>query len=66
MEEAKRLYGVEGPSIVYHNYTSLEDLPTKKLAKISKSDGQIHIVYEGGIGGTTHRDFSEIFPAIAK
>ena len=65
-DEAKRLYGVEGPSIVFHNYASRSDLPQKYLPKLSKNDGCVHIVYEGGIGGNTHRDFNQLFFELGK
>lgn len=65
LEEAKRLYGVEGPSLVLYNYVSAPDLPKKFLPKLSDQDGQVHIVYEGGIGGTSFRDFSSLFIELA-
>jgi tetratricopeptide (TPR) repeat protein len=66
LEEAKRLYGVNGPSLVFYNYASESDLPSRFLPKLSVQDGNIHIVYEGGIGGNTHRDFSSLFVDLAK
>ena len=66
LEEAKRLYGVNGPSLVFFNYASEADLPSKFLPKLSDQDGNVHIVYEGGIGGNTHRDFSSLFVDLAK
>jgi glycosyltransferase involved in cell wall biosynthesis/predicted TPR repeat methyltransferase len=65
MEEAKKLYGVNGPSLVYYNYVSEADLPKKFLSKLSDKDGKVHIVYEGGIGGNGHRDFSSLFVDLA-
>lgn len=65
LEEAKRLYGVNGHSLVFYNYASESDLPTNIHAKLSDQDGQVHIVYEGGIGGNTHRDFHSLFVDLA-
>ena len=65
LEEAKRLYGVEGPSLVLYNYVSAPDLPQKFLPKLSDQDGRVHVVYEGGIGGTSFRDFSSLFIELA-
>lgn len=65
MEEARELYGVNGNSLVFYNYCSGSDLPKKLLPKLSEEDGQIHIVYEGGVGGSAHRDFSDLFIKLA-
>lgn len=62
---AQKLYGVKGPSLVFYNYTSAGDLPRRFLPKLSASDGQTHIVYEGGIGGNGHRDFIDLFVELA-
>jgi phenylacetate-coenzyme A ligase PaaK-like adenylate-forming protein/glycosyltransferase involved in cell wall biosynthesis len=64
--EAKFLYGVKGPSLVYYNYASAADIPDKLLGKKSEKDGNIHIVYEGGISTTKHRNFIDIFTGIAQ
>ena len=66
MEEARKLYGVSGPSLVLYNYASEYDLPTRILPKLSANDGRVHIVYEGGIGGNAHRNFIELFVQLAK
>lgn len=66
LEEAKRLYGVAGPSLVHYNYASAEDLPGRFLPKLSDQDGRFHLVYEGGIGLEGHRDFSELFIELAQ
>ncbi len=60
-EVAADLYAVDGPSLVFYNYTSAGDLPKRMLPKLSARDGQTHIVYEGGIGGNGHRDFISLF-----
>jgi phenylacetate-coenzyme A ligase PaaK-like adenylate-forming protein/Flp pilus assembly protein TadD/glycosyltransferase involved in cell wall biosynthesis len=65
LEEAKRLYGINGPSLVFYNYASEADLPHNFLPKLSDQDGNVHIVYEGGIGGNGHRDFSSLFVDLA-
>lgn len=64
--EAEKLYGVKGPCHVHYNYASAGDLPTRLLDKESVRDGAVHIVYEGGIGLGGHRDFSELFKALAE
>ena len=66
MEEAKKLYGISGPSLVYYNYASEADLPARFLPKLSEKNGNVHMVYEGGIGGNTHRDFRSLFVDLAK
>ncbi|MCX5682796.1 MAG: methyltransferase domain-containing protein, partial [Planctomycetota bacterium] len=65
MEEAQKLYGVTGPSLVLYNYVSEGDLPRRRLPKLSKADGQVHIVYEGGVRAKGHRDFSGILHDLA-
>ncbi len=65
LEEARKLYGINGSSIVYYNYASNNDLPLTSLQKLSDQDGQVHIVYEGGIGGNGHRDFSSLFKELS-
>ncbi|MCK4818128.1 methyltransferase domain-containing protein, partial [bacterium] len=66
MEEAQKLYGVNGPSLVFYNYVSQSDLLKSTLPKRSAQDGKVHIVYEGGIGENGHRDFSSLFVELAK
>jgi len=66
LQQAKLMYKVEDPSIVFYNYVSQGDLPAKYLPKLSDTDGQIHIVYEGGIGGNMHRNFSALFNELAQ
>jgi len=65
-EIAKQLHGVSGPSHVFYNYVSEPDLPKNHLLKLSKKDGHIHIVYEGGITRHFHRDFSSLFVELAQ
>ena len=65
MEEARKLYGVNGNSLVFYNYCSGSDLPKQLLPKLSEKDGQIHIVYEGGVGRSGHRDFGDLFIKLA-
>lgn len=62
--EAATLYAPDGPSLVFNNYASEDDLPSNFLPKISKKDGEVHFVYEGGIG-YRHRDFRPIFVEMA-
>lgn len=66
LQTAQKMYGVQGPSIVFYNYASRADLPTEFLPKLSKADGLVHLVYEGGIGGNRHRDFIALFNDLAK
>ena len=65
-EEARRLYGAGEPSVILYNYASSGDLPRKYHTKISAKDGGTHVVYEGGIGGTAHRDFWDLFKDLAQ
>lgn len=65
-DEAAQLYGVAGPSLVFMNYASRGDLPKRFLPKLSAQDQQIHLVYEGGIGGNAHRDFTSLFVELAQ
>lgn len=65
-ETAAALHGVAGPGLVLYNYVSQGDLPSHYLSKLSEKDGQTHVVYEGGIGGNTHRDFKELFWELAE
>jgi glycosyltransferase involved in cell wall biosynthesis len=64
-EEARNLYGADGPSLVLYNYVSQADLPKRFLPKLSADDGRVHIVYEGGMGGPAHRDFIQLFLDLA-
>ncbi len=66
LQTAQKMYGVQGPSIVFYNYASRADLPSEFLPKLSTTDGLVHIVYEGGIGGDRHRDFIALFNDLAK
>jgi len=66
MEEARRLYGIDvEKSLVFHNYTSADHLPKRFLPKLSKKDGCVHVVYEGGIGRNLHRNFENLLIDIA-
>lgn len=65
LNTAFNLYGVKGPSIVLNNNVSKADLPQKFKKKLSDKDGEIHLVYEGGIGGNTHRDFLDLFSELS-
>ncbi|QLA16084.1 glycosyltransferase family protein [Desulfolutivibrio sulfoxidireducens] len=63
--EAELLYDVQGPSLVFYNYASAQDLPQRFHPKLSAQDGGLHFVYEGGISLSRHRDFNSIFIEIA-
>lgn len=65
LEEARKLYGVNGSSLVFYNYCAAADLPKRFLPKLSENDCRTHIVYEGGVGGSAHRDFSDVFTQLA-
>lgn len=65
-QKAEELYGLNTPSIVFGNYISKDDLPKNYLPKLSNSDGNIHIVYQGSISLYKHRNFIDIFSGIAK
>jgi 2-polyprenyl-3-methyl-5-hydroxy-6-metoxy-1,4-benzoquinol methylase/tetratricopeptide (TPR) repeat protein len=64
-DEAKALYGVDGPSLIFYNYASEADLSDVRLPKLSHQDDEVHIVYEGGVGGSAHRDFADLFIQLA-
>jgi phenylacetate-CoA ligase len=64
-DEAKTMYGVDGPSLIFYNYASESDLSEIRLAKLSHRDNEVHIVYEGGVGGSAHRDFTGLFIELA-
>jgi glycosyltransferase involved in cell wall biosynthesis len=65
LEEARKLYGVNGNSLVFYNYCSAADLPQRFLPKLSAKDGRVHFVYEGGVGNSAHRDFGDVFTKLA-
>jgi len=53
-------------SLVLMNFTSQDDLPDKRLPKLSETHGGFHIVYQGGISANgSHRDYRELFQQIA-
>lgn len=63
--EVENMYGPNNPGLVFYNYASQADLPQKFHPKLSKRDGQVHFVYEGGLSEKTHRDFRDIFVEMA-
>ncbi|MEW6263560.1 MAG: glycosyltransferase [Thermodesulfobacteriota bacterium] len=65
LREAQAMYNPAGPSLVIYNHVSAQDLPRRFLPKLSAGDGGFHLVYEGGIGGPAHRDFTQLFFALA-
>lgn len=65
-DEAKAMYQVEGDSLVVYNYASAEDIPDQFYPKASVQDGYLHMVYEGGVGGSEHRSFTQVFIDIAQ
>lgn len=69
-QEALRKFNIkEDKTFVLENLISEELIPQKRLSKLSLEDGQIHIVYEGGIVGSdkmSHRYFEDIWLKIAQ
>ena len=68
IKEAYEMYGVDlNGSIVFNNYVSKDDIPSRRKSKISKKDGNVHIVYEGSISVTLpHRNFISLFSQISQ
>lgn len=67
LKEAQKLYGeATGPSAVLYNYAVEDDLPRQFKPKLSQNDGQIHLVYEGGVGTQGHRNYFDLFFALAR
>jgi len=68
-EIAKKKFGFADKEIIVWENTVLEqEQITKKYAKLSSIDGEIHCVYEGGIVGKNklhHRYFEDIWKKIA-
>lgn len=52
-------------TLVIPNYVSEDNIPQEFKSKLSASDNEIHIVYEGGIG-TNHRDFKKLFSELPR
>lgn len=65
-DAAKRLYGAPEPSLVFGNYASANHLPRRFLPKLSAMDGEMHVVYQGGISGRPHREFGPLLAKIAR
>ncbi len=56
------------PRIVFPNYVPRRLMPSTLRRKLSKDDGKIHLVYEGGLDSLnlgSHYDLKDIFKAIA-
>jgi glycosyltransferase involved in cell wall biosynthesis len=65
---AVALYGIDtSKSIVVPNYVMQQMIPEKMLPKISQTDGEIHIVYEGSVGirKSNHRYYYPLFKELA-
>ena len=55
--------------LVFPNFVSTSDIPTRLESKLSEKDGQTHIVYEGTVDSHisgSHYDLMSIFEDIAK
>ncbi len=65
-EYIQRKYG-SMKDLVFYNYASMQMLPSSFEEKLSKEDGQVHIVYEGTLASFDgdHYDLTEIFEGIA-
>jgi glycosyltransferase involved in cell wall biosynthesis len=63
-DRALELYGIDlDSSAVVHNYVLRRMVPETGLSKLSSEDGEIHVVYEGGLGsaGVPHRYYLPVF-----
>lgn len=67
-EIARNKYSIdEEKSIVFQNYVLQNHIPKEIPAKLSDADNEIHVVYEGAVGGIGgHRDYTTIFKKLAK
>lgn len=65
-KEAEKIYKLISPSLIFGNYISESDKPRCFLPKLSKEDGNIHVVYPGTITLQKHRNMFEIFINIAQ
>lgn len=65
-EYVQKKYGSK-MDLVFYNYASIQMLPGSFKEKLSKKDGQVHIVYEGTLASFDgdHYDLTEIFEGIA-
>ena len=65
-EYIQKTYGSK-MDLVFYNYGSMQMLPRSFKEKLSKKDGQVHIVYEGTLASFDgdHYDLAEIFEGIA-
>ena len=65
-----RRYGIDaGDGLVFNNYISESMIPQRLKRKLSKGDGQVHIVYTGTLTSLiegSHYDLREIFRDIAR
>ncbi|MGD8562959.1 MAG: glycosyltransferase, partial [Desulfarculaceae bacterium] len=69
LQTAMAQYGADPKtSLVLHNYVGADMLPREQLPKLSAQDGQIHLVYEGGLTheAGTHRSFLPLFTELAQ
>ncbi len=63
-DQALTLYGIDlETSAVVHNYVLRAMVPEAGLPKLSSGDGEIHVVYEGGLGSVRvpHRYYLPVF-----
>ena len=66
LEYIRKKYGSKR-DIVFYNYMSESMMPNSFKEKLSKKDGNVHIVYEGSLSSFIgdHYDLAEIFEGIA-
>ena len=66
-EKALSLYGFDkNKSVVINNLVSESDKPVSLMSKLSDVDGKVHMVYEGGIGNTPHRNYLQLFSTLGQ
>jgi glycosyltransferase involved in cell wall biosynthesis len=64
---AAERYGIDlQRSAFTYNYALRRDLPERALPKRSAQDGEVHFVYQGGVGVQAHRDFRPLFAELAR
>lgn len=65
-KQAQDMYGrLDVPTMVLWSAIAEENIPKERLPKLSEQDGEIHLVYEGGVGTYGYRDYRSIFSDIA-
>jgi len=67
LDYVRERYGSK-KEIVFHNYVSRSLMPTSFKRKLSETDGNVHLVYEGTLSSFPgdHYDLKEIFKELAR